>query len=280
MEDINNKSVKELKQYCRDNKIKGFSKLNKQKLIDLINENDVEEDKDGKKEGAKEECEIEVKKEDINEFLDDLTQKQLSQYVRKILDKIGLCNSIINSYPELWEVFMYLFKRHSNYPEKFNRLTDIKIRYNPVHKTQLETIIVKNNGDEDDVSIMNRCITRKPKDNLTIAMRNSIKPQTEEFKIKEFKNNSIMKCVLCHDTKEIETDHYKPQFKDLKTNFLNIWKNLLPNIFESGKNNSKIFKKKDNEFEKNWIEFHRENAILRLLCKKCNSSRKKSKQFK
>jgi len=38
IEDINNKSVKELKQYCRDNKIKGFSKLNKQKLIDMIND--------------------------------------------------------------------------------------------------------------------------------------------------------------------------------------------------------------------------------------------------
>jgi len=37
MEDINNKSVKELKEYCRDNKIKGFSNKNKQKLIDLIN---------------------------------------------------------------------------------------------------------------------------------------------------------------------------------------------------------------------------------------------------
>ena len=26
----------------------------------------------------------------------------------------------------------------------------------------------------------------------------------------------------------------------------------------------------DNEFEKSWIEFHRTNAILRVLCKKCN----------
>ena len=67
-----------------------------------------------------------------------------------------------------------LFKRHSDYPEKFNGLTDIKIRSNPVYKRQLETIMVKNNGDEDDFSVLNICITGKPKDNLTIAMRNSI----------------------------------------------------------------------------------------------------------
>lgn len=54
MEDIHKKSVKELKQYCRNNKIKGFSNKNKQKLIDLINENN-KEDKEEAKEEAKEE---------------------------------------------------------------------------------------------------------------------------------------------------------------------------------------------------------------------------------
>ena len=86
------------------------------------------------------------------------TQKQLKQCVREKIDKIGVCSSIKQFYPEEWDGFMYLFKRHSDYPEKFNGLTDIKIRYNPVYKTQLETIIVKNNGDEDDVSVLNNCI--------------------------------------------------------------------------------------------------------------------------
>ena len=140
------------------------------------------------------------------------TQKQLKQCVREKIDKIGICSSIKQFYPEEWDGFMYLFKRHSDYPEKFNGLTDIKIRYNPVYKTQLETIIVKNNGDEDNVSVLNNCITGKPKDNLTIAMRNYIYPQIEEFK-----NNSIMECVLCYNTKNIHIDHYEPQFIDLKT---------------------------------------------------------------
>ena len=108
------------------------------------------------------------------------------------------CSSIKEFYPEEWNEFIYLFKRHYNYPEKFNGLTDIKIRYNPLYKRQLEIIIVKNNGDEDDVSVLNNCITGKPKDNLTIAMRNSIYPQIEEFK-----HNSSMECLLCCNNKNI-----------------------------------------------------------------------------
>jgi len=203
------------------------------------------------------------------------TQKQLKECVREKIDKIGICSSIKQFYPEEWEGFMYLFKRHIDYPEKFNGLTDIKISNNPAYKTQLEAIIIKNNGDEDNVSVLNNCITGKPKDNLTIAMRNSIYPQIEEFKI-----NSIMECVLCSDTKNIHIDHYEPQFVDLKTEFLNNWEELLPNTFEQNKSHSKIFTNIDNYFEQKWIEFHRTNAILRVLCKKCNLSRKKSRRFK
>ena len=70
-----------------------------------------------------------------------------------------ICSSIKQFYPEEWMDLCNLFKRHSDYPEKFNGLTDIKIRYNPVYKRQLETIMVKNNGDEADFSVLNICIT-------------------------------------------------------------------------------------------------------------------------
>lgn len=208
-------------------------------------------------------------------YTDCKTQKQLKQCVREKLDIIGVCSSIKQFYPEEWDGFMYLFKRHNDYPEKFNGLIDIKIRYNPVYNTQLETIIVKNNGYEEDVSVLNNCITGKTKDNLTMAMRNSIYPH-----IAKFKNNSIMECVLCGNTKNIHIDHYEPQFIDLKIEFLNIWKGSLPSIFEENKSHSKIFSNIDNEFEKNWIEFHITYALLRVLCKKCNLSRKKSRRVR
>ncbi len=205
-------------------------------------------------------------------FITCKTQKQLKACVREKINKIGLCSSIKHFYPEEWEEFMYLFKRHSDYPDKFNGLADIKIRYNPVYKTQLEAIIIKSNGEEDDVSLFNNCITGKPKDNLTIAMRNSIYPQ-----IQEFKQRSILECVLCHNTDTIHIDHFQPQFVDLQTEFLNNWKKPMPDTFKQNDSHSKIFNDIDNEFENQWIEFHRNNAILRVLCKNCNLSRTKSK---
>ena len=202
------------------------------------------------------------------------SQKKLKEYVRKKIYTIGLCSSIKKSHPEEWDFFIYLFERHSNYPEKFDGLKDISIRYNPVFKNQLETIIIKDNGDEDDVSVLNKCITGKPKDNLTIAMRNSILPQ-----ILEFRNNNSLICELCRSVKNIEVDHFEPQFIELKTAFLNNWNGTPPIYFKQNKCHSKIFINDDISFEKGWNEYHKKNARLRILCKKCNSSRKKIKKF-
>ena len=65
---------------------------------------------------------------------------------------------------------------------------------------------------------------------------------------------------------------------DLKTEFLNNWDGLLSNTFEQNENHSKIFTKIDNYFEQKWIEFHKTNAKLRVLCEKCNLSREKSRR--
>jgi hypothetical protein len=200
------------------------------------------------------------------------TKEQLKQCVFKKIHEIGICTSIKQFYPEEWDGFVYLFKRHPNYPEKFDGMVDIKIRSNPNYKN-LETIIVKNNGEEDAVSLY-KCISRKAdsiNDKLYKAMRNSIDPQT-----KEFKKNSIMKCALCHTTTaNMHTDHHEPQFLDLVTTFLENWKDESPITFNQHESNSKIFTKTDKEFEQQWIEFHRKNAILRVLCKECNLKRKK-----
>ena len=195
------------------------------------------------------------------------SQKKLKEHVRKIIDEIGECSSIKQYHPEQWDLFMYLFERHSNYPEKFDGLIDVSIRYNPVFKNQLETIIIKNNGQKDDVSVFNNCITGKPKDKLTIAMRTSIIPQ-----INQFRNKSSLICELCKSIKNIEIDHFEPQFADLKKTFLDNWKDTLPINFKQNKSHSKIFIENDINFKNEWNEYHRKNAKLRVLCKKCNLS--------
>ncbi len=203
------------------------------------------------------------------------SQKKLKEYVRKTIDEIGECSSIKKYHSEQWDLFMYLFERHSDYPGKFDELIDVSIRYNPVFTNQLEVIIIKNNGEEDDVSVFKNCITGKPKDNLTIAMRNSILPQ-----ILEFRNNNSLICELCKGIKNIEIDHFDPLFVDLKTTFLNNYKDTLPVDFKQNNSHSKVFIDSDIHFENEWNKYHRKNARLRVLCKKCNLSREKGRRLK
>ncbi len=88
------------------------------------------------------------------------TKKQLKAYIREVIDEIGLCPSISKYHPEHMELFMFLFKRHYRYPEKFYGLVDVKIIYSPEFgKPQLEVWIIKDDGTEDNVSVLNKCIT-------------------------------------------------------------------------------------------------------------------------
>lgn len=195
-----------------------------------------------------------------------LSQKNLKKFVKDKINTIGECSSIKKYHNDDYELFTYLFSRHSDYPEKFNNLKDVYIRYNPVFKKNLEVMILKENGDIDNVSVLNNCIKGKPKEKLTIAMRNAIIPQ-----ILEFRNNNELICNLCFSIINCEIDHYEPKFCDLKTNFLNIYNGKIPNEFCPNDFNSSIFLEKDSKFKDEWYKYHKKNAKLRVLCKKCNS---------
>lgn len=199
----------------------------------------------------------------------NMSQKNLKQYLRETINSIGFCSSIKKYYPEKWDLFIFLFERHPNYPEKFYNLKDVKIDFNPVFKNQLETVIVKEDGEEDNVSIMKSCVTGKPKDNLTVAMRNAILSQ-----ILDFKHSNKLVCEICNSTKNIHIDHEKPKFFELRDEFLEKWEGEKPKNFTNNKSNSKIFKKTDIDFEKKWFSFHKQKAKLRVLCQVCNCTLK------
>lgn len=201
------------------------------------------------------------------------TQKALKEYVREVVDTIGECESIEKYYPEHLELFYYLFKRHSDYPEKFEGLLDIKIRYNKRYKKQLECIISKVDEAEEAVSILNNCIRGKPVDQLHSAMRTAIESQTLYFR-----NNNKHICELCGSSSHIHVDHFEPQFIDLKNNFLSICDIQTPKSFTHNNSNAKMFKNKDKDFKNSWYNYHKKHAILRILCSKCNLVRKKSKR--
>jgi hypothetical protein len=196
------------------------------------------------------------------------TQKALKQYFRDVIDYISLCESIKNEYPNYYLDFLELFKRHPEYNEKCNNMIDIKIRRNPKYH-QLELYIEKNDGKCIDISY-NACITGKGINNLKKAMRICIESQILEFKL-----NNNGNCELCNSNIKIEVDHHSDltPFEKLYSDFMKINKLSIPNEFEDDISNAPCFKEKDKEFNNNWFNYHKDNVILRFLCKKCNGSR-------
>ncbi len=201
------------------------------------------------------------------------TQASLKKHFRELIDRIRVCDSVKSIYPQEYLDFCEVFKRHSDYPSKFIGYVDIKIDYNPVYRNQLVVYIIKNDGTIDNVSVMKNCITGKPKDNLKIAMRVSIQPQIDEFK----NNNYIKVCELCGEHDYIEIDHHsdKMPFAKLYIDFMKINTLPIPISFDETTSHMKCFKNTDCRFEENWIKYHKDNAILRMLCRTCNSSQQK-----
>jgi hypothetical protein len=199
------------------------------------------------------------------------TQKSLKEYFREVINQIGVCDSVKTKHLEKYLDFCEVFKRHPKYPDKFFNLVDVKIDYNPVYKTQLVVYIIKDNGEIDDVSVLNTCIIGKNKNNLLVAMRVAIQPQIDEYRLK----NRIDLCEKCGSTDRIEIDHHneKKTFQMLYCDFMSINDLNIPNTFDNTEGHLKCFKKTDKLFEEKWIAYHRDNAILRMLCRKCNEYR-------
>ena len=200
----------------------------------------------------------------INEFK---SQKKLKEYVKSIINEIGLCESVKTNYPEHYNFLLELFKRHPNHKEKVYGLVDIKIRYNLKFKGQLEVLIEKANGKIIDISVLKKCINKQKVNHLIQAMRLAIDPQIEEFR----KNNKLI-CVKCCSRKNTHVDHHNPKFNDLYNSFIKD-KEYIPDEFDNGPGNIKCFMEKDIKFEKEWYKYHKNKATLRILCRDCNSKR-------
>ncbi len=205
-----------------------------------------------------------------------ISKEELWKHYRTIIDEIGICDSVKSNYPEYFIEFCEILQKHSN-SSKIYGLIDVKIAYNPKYPRSLVVYIIKENGDEDDVSIKD-CIYGKKmndKDKLNIAMRVAIQPQIDEYR----KNITVYKCDLCSDYENIEIDHHseKMPFVKLCCDFMKINTLSIPNTFDNTIGHQKCFRYIDHIFEEQWVRFHRENAILRMLCRRCNGSQPKYK---
>lgn len=199
-----------------------------------------------------------------------MNKTQKKQYFKNILNK-GLCDSLKSERPNDFEELITLFSEHPNAIEKrVNDLIDIKIVRNP-NNYYYEFNIILSDFTINSISYI-QCIDKTQSTNydLNQAFRTSIRSQTFDFF-----NQSTKVCVLCGSKNQCQVDHiilFRYLTKDFLTN-----KDLLtiPKTFDKNDSHQLIFQEKDKQFSDDWFDYHKNNAVLRILCKKCNLSRSK-----
>ena len=198
-----------------------------------------------------------------------MTKKELINYYKNIIYKIGLCSSVKTNYFDIYLELMELFTNHPDYPDKIKDVVDIAIVKNKLNYKYLELQIIRDDKTIDNISYI-CCINKPTKDrNLKSAMRYAIRTQ-----ILEFKNScDIIECGFCKSKEDIHIDHII-LFKSLYDDFIKDRKDI-PIIFDDNFYNACMFKKEDEIFKNEWIEYHKINASLRCLCKTCNLKRAK-----
>ena len=208
------------------------------------------------------------------------TKTEFYNYIKGIIYKIDICDSVKVKYPEYYNILCELFKFHIDYINKTDGMIDIKIQNNAMN-SGLETIIIKESPKNNIDISWNSCAHLRFKNeinHLNDSLRSRISDQ-----IIHFRCNNSNKCVKCGEVKsDMHVDHII-QFEELKGKFLKICfeDNIsIPKQFSEltdGTNRS-CFRPEDSEFSNKWYEYHKEHATLRILCKNCNLTRRKYKQ--
>lgn len=209
------------------------------------------------------------------------SQKDFEKYVKKIIYDIGVCYDVKNKHPEKYKLLIKILERHPEFSYKSENMCNIKIINDILNVKALKIIIIKTNGEID---ISWRCAIngkhKSKKGVLTTAMRSSIYKQIEDFRI----NSKNYCCELCGSVEALQVDHNdekKSAFDELVYNFVNENKDIkIPDNFrELNDGTHRVgFLQEDNNFENKWVEYHRQHAILRILCKNCNLRRPKTKR--
>ena len=203
------------------------------------------------------------------------TKVSKREHFRKKIDRIDECKSMKQEHPQDFLEFCEVFTGHERYHTKFSGMVDVFIRRNPYNGGQLVVYIRKSDGTIDNVSVMD-CIKGKSRDPLQVAARVSIQPQIDEYRRKHL----LEACPLCGDRDSMQVDHHSEEmpFAKLYSDFMETTTLPIPTSFDNTKSHMKCFQISDSVFEQTWIQYHKENAIFRMLCGKCNQSQPKYKK--
>ena len=206
------------------------------------------------------------------------TKKECENYTRNIIENLGCC--LINKDHIQYNFFNNLIENHPDYYERdFDSIDYFYIDINPLSKRFMVNI-KRLDGSSSDFSWIYCCNFKKRDANyyLIREMRKVITPDTANFKKKQ---NKLI-CNFCGNDYEMYENfhihHHNPSFKNLKDKFLEITDKKRPTEFNNVKTYDKnvdAFKYEDEEFKNEWIEYHKKNCNLQVLCKSCNLKKPK-----
>jgi len=213
-------------------------------------------------------------------------------YCRKLLvdNRGGVCFQRGQTH----EFLCSLLKRHHH--SNFNTLTKDDINFFMIDTYQGQFTIsslyvVLKNGHQFPFNFVH-CL-RKPSfdSNLKFAFRRYVQPQTTEFRNTNI--TTFICCPICSSTdeKNSHVDHLKPQFAEMVNTFLATLNDAQRDSivicgygFDSASEHDCLFNSELDvlglwitppTIAEEWINYHKQHASLRLLCKTCNMARKR-----
>jgi hypothetical protein len=211
------------------------------------------------------------------------SKKEAIDYTRRVLDEVGRKVSIYPSHPK-FPFFNDLLNNHSDRPRKEGPgITSFGIQRNARDGSCHETYIIRTDGTKETFSwrdcASKSCLSDDQK--LKKAYRCSIDSQIEEYK-----KSQPNRCVLCNSTDQLSVDHKEPTFYVLMKTFQAQTPLPVPTLFDKqAKTNAEIFTAADKAFEDAWYTYHKDHAVLQILCSTCHKTKtiednKKNKLFR
>jgi hypothetical protein len=189
---------------------------------------------------------------------------------RRIIDDIGY--TVIDRDNKYFKFCMEIVNNHMDKDEKTG--DGIDFFYFTKDLFNNDQLRIRQVGGADmDLSCIFSKITKKNTrlSMLNFAMRHVIAGQIFEFRNSQ-QHLQRMKCIMCNCAGE-EVDHIIP-FSHLRDAFIrSCGSDIVPRHFNCLYNGLTEFREVDANFAAMWVDYHKENAQLQILCKKCNSKK-------
>jgi hypothetical protein len=207
------------------------------------------------------------------------TQSECEQYTRSVLTELGVTSSVKNQNKKHFDFLLLLCKRHPFHIKKLIDFVDFKISYDLINKRALSLAIINSNNTITEIA-WRTCVTGKGKSEKTLfnaALRKSVSNQIQEFRSK----SNTIHCPECKNflsDMPNHVDHHEPQFAELVEKFVDSKEIIMPRKYtKDEKTFETLFYDEDIWIGDSFQIYHSEHARLRIICEKCNLTRRKYK---